>query len=50
MGYVNLMSRTQRAGRWAPRDWGAGGERKDVLPKDTKFELGKRNNFKNSII
>lgn len=34
----------------APRDWGTGGDRKDVLPKDTKFELGKRNNFKNSII
>ena len=32
----------------APRDWGTGGDRKDVLPKDTKFELGKRNNFKNS--
>ena len=34
----------------APRDWGTGGDRKDVLPKDAKFELGKRNNFKNSII
>lgn len=34
----------------APSDWGAGGERKDVLPTDPKFELGKRNDFKNSII